>query len=111
MNIKELLEKQKEEFEKKFCADYTPWGSEEEILGVASDISPTLLQSFFKQSLLQFVDYLIEDLRGKKIPNLSAMSTGSEFMTPRMYKALEKNKTLDDQITTLLSIKKEIESL
>jgi ssRNA-specific RNase YbeY (16S rRNA maturation enzyme) len=80
MNIKELLEKMK--------TNIRLGGNVEEN---------------FKQSLLQFIDYLIEDLRGKN-KKLSAR------LVPD-YEARAYNESIDDQITNLLSIKKEIESI
>lgn len=40
-------------------------------------------------------------IEGEKHPNLSAMEKGSEFMTPRMYRALGHNDALSTAITAV----------
>lgn len=43
----------KEEFDKRFCIDYTPCGSKEEVSGMASDINPLIVINFISTLLSQ----------------------------------------------------------
>ena len=88
-NIKELLEKQTNRI-------YAIIGDTKRS-AISIELGVYNVNDIIKQSLLQFVDYLIEDLRGKKI--------SAEILDWN----IGYNHSTDDQITTLLSIKKEIE--
>ena len=102
INIKELLEKLPEET-RVALAEYT---AQHFLDGV-------------KQGKLQFVDYLIEDLRGELNIQLKVQEKAKEVvvfgrarvagMVAEKYTRIGKIEYLQDQITHLLSIKKEIE--
>ena len=66
-----------------------------EFLGERLTEAYALGQQEIKESLREKVERLRE-------PNISEMTSGSEFMTPRMYRALGKEQALD-QVLNLLS--------
>lgn len=63
-----------------------------------------LLIVIFEQEILQALtsqsQMMVDIVEGKKHKNLQAMETGSEFMTPRMYRALGHNSALTDILTS-----------
>ena len=120
MNIKELLEKQKESIEKEVFVNYAAGTMlvsmndgkvTDGVIKIRDVLTDNLLKQN-KQSLLQHYDYLIEDLRGKlrKLPEKYRASF-TEDERVAWWQIKSHNDCLDDQITTLLSIKKEIESI
>lgn len=50
----------------------------------------------------KLIERMREMVEGMKHKNLSAMQTGSEFMTPRIYRALAHNQAIDDVLSKLM---------
>jgi len=58
--------------------------------------SRKLILMHIKNSFNQIHTQSALEAEGRKHPNLSEMKIGSEFMTPRMYRALAHNQALTD---------------
>lgn len=61
-------------------------------------IAPEDLKNLISHTISETIKEAVRVIEGEKHPNLSAMEKGSEFMTPRMYRALGHNDALSTAI-------------